>query len=283
MTEGTVKRVIEIDVKTGTEALTALRQLQQAANASEGSLKNISGSVKVLADRFREVKDPGDRFIQSLEKQIQLFGKGSKEAREYEASVLGVSRSAQPLINELERLATAEARIADVKKANAAVEANIASIENARISRGSSIVASLLQQRDALKFSADELKRFEAASAGVLGQYDRLNAEIKTLTAAEARKADADREAARSADEAAAAEKRYSDASQQLLKTLRERNAEVGRPQDEISQFRQQAADSGVSRQATPLIDNLALRLLHHSIRPLIPQRHPHPLNHIAP
>lgn len=254
MADATTRRVYEIDAKISGDALNAVRAMQQSLKGMEDAAKSSASSLKNLNNEFGQ--DKGSRFVQSLKDQIATLGLSKKAIDEYKAAQLNVADAAQPFIDSLHSEIAALQQKSDLEARAAAVERTLANQEasetDARVAKGTAIIQNLIAQRDAIGLTTAELARLQAVASGVVVRYDELTNEIRQLTAEQLRSAEAARELARGEDEAAAADKRHSDAGQAVLAQLRERIALIGKTPQERTQT--QADNAGVGPQAAALL-----------------------------
>lgn len=267
MADGVIRRVIEIDAKVSASFLNEIRQAQAATKALEDAARGTTLGIKQLVEGFNFGGTASERFVRNVKDQGTAFAGNKRQMDEYKAAMLGVFNQTFALTQATNDEAAALEHKQAVEKQGVAIENAIAAAEGTRYDRGPAIVANLIAQRDAIGKTREELSRLAAVSANVGELYDKLTAQVRSGTQADALRLDTLREVARAEDEVAAADRRHSEAGQTLLGTLREQNrvlldrvnvnrTTLGGSTNDIAIAQQapvvrQAAASGVSGQAS--------------------------------
>lgn len=250
-----VRRVYEIDAKISSDALSALRAVQQGMKAVEDTAKAAQKSLDGLSETTSKGLDAGGRFIKNLKDQIATLGLGTEATLRYQAAQLGVSDTADGLISSLTKKQALLKADADALQRAARAEADAVAAIKAHEAAGASLVSGLAQQIAAFGKEGDALIRYKAGLLGVAEPVDRLLIKLNELKAAQKSIADeADRSAKKAADEAAAKEK-VAESTDRLVASLKREIDTFGQDTLAIKQY--DAALLGASKDVDPLIAKL--------------------------
>lgn len=141
-----------------TDFVAGMNRTQQIAQTSMARVEQAS----------RVAKAASDKFVQSLQYQVDTFGKSEAEILRYKADLLGASDAAKPLIAQLETMAaTTGAHAGSVK--SAAEETHKFSLESAGAKRELLVLAHELSQGNFKRFGGSMMVLGEqTGAAGML-------------------------------------------------------------------------------------------------------------------
>ena len=194
-----------------------------------------------------QVQASGAALVAGLREQVALYGKSTEEVARYRAAQAGVAGTAEPFIQELQRLKTAQD--AATAAAKASTEAQRAAAQ-AQV-KSDSFVAGLREQVALYGKSTEEVLRYKAAQAGAATAAEPQIQELQRLKVAQ----DAATEATRLATAAQVQAAQVQSNRDSLLAGLREQIALYGKSTEEVLRYR--AAQAGAAGAAEPLIQEL--------------------------
>lgn len=156
--------------------LESLRQAQDEATVSAMRQMAINESIKAS---LQAVDSARYSLIEGLREEIALFGLSASEATQYQARLLGISGSVDPLVQELNQL----------KAAQAAVNA-----EQQKATANAGFISSLRDQAETYGLTTSEVLEYRAAQQGLsaeAGPYIKRirdqEAAVNALNSAQAR------------------------------------------------------------------------------------------------
>lgn len=168
----------------------AARSAQAFAESNEAAAKRVEAAQNAVAEAAINGSDASSRaitsFISSLSRQADAAGKSTTELLRQRAAALGVSAAAEPMIQQIENVASANAAAAAAVKAKAQADRDAAA-EAARIAASAEraaadtqrFVDAVTKEAAALGKTRAELLAMEAAQRGVSAETAAAIAKIQ--------------------------------------------------------------------------------------------------------
>lgn len=187
---------------------------QALAEALENATAAVARTGQAIAGTSTYIKENGDlsvqsankvkRFMDALVQTSETTGLTAEQLLRFRAAQLGVSDSAEPMIQSIERTKQAQKDAADAAAALAAARREQEAADRAAQAAGDSFVSSLQNQVATFGLAGAALQTYKAAQLGVSAAAAPLIAQLEALEAAQtaannATKAAAAAESARSA------------------------------------------------------------------------------------
>lgn len=164
-------------------------QLASSVAAAASSVDKLADTTEAFARQQATSAAAGDRFVASLQRQIDAAGKTGSSLLALKAAELGVSDAATPLIAQIDALAAGQAReqaaaqrAADTQRLLTTVRTAAANAEREQYQAQQAFLAGLESEAAALGKSRAELLAMQAAQLGVTAQAQPL---IDRVTQAE--------------------------------------------------------------------------------------------------
>ncbi len=195
-----VTKAAERTEKAASRVEKAFGDMANSAQKLSNSSTSASTTIDNIAKSSIRNATAGDKLVQSLQQQINLYGKSADEVIKYVAAQAGVLRVVEGQLTKLNELGAAEAIRNREQQRQLAITKQVEAAQTALATSQYNFIESLRGQVQLAGMSSIELKKMEASMLGVSQQAAPLIGQLMSIAAAQEELAKASQLTSRQAD-----------------------------------------------------------------------------------